>query len=164
MAKDGKKSRDQLQLAEELGRLKEENKGLRTQHWSSAAAKIATPLFKWLSIAFIVYQFQIAVSNHAGKRTEADYNLRANGDIDVTVDAGEELQGLFGNLTWGQWAASAGLIFGWAGIMYGRAQRKEKMRVIKKYYPIKLAEEKKLDQGRTSSGLTEKGETRPEDI
>lgn len=54
-------------------------------------------------------------------------------------------------------------IFGGGGIAYGVHQRRLRRRNIKRLTGKKTELERRMDPGRSSSGLTETGKTRPED-
>ncbi len=65
-----------------------------------------------------------------------------------------------GNLTLSQ---SLAYIFGTGGVIYGYGEHKLRQRTIRRLGPKRKELEVSIDPRRTSSRLTEKGETNPED-
>jgi hypothetical protein len=99
-----------------------------------------------LKFAAIVMCFRygyLSVVALAGKSTFADVGFRILGNLKVS-------EGI-------------SYIFGAGGILYGAGQRRLRRRNIERIVPLKNKLEKILDRKRTSSSLTSKGTTRPED-
>jgi hypothetical protein len=109
-----------------------------------------TKTFGYVLIAFFAYK---SIEALAGKQTIV------NADIAAKIEQGNDFFTYLPVLL-----SSIGLILGLGGIMYGRHQRKLKEAVTKKYEDDVVRLEKKIHPGRTSSGLTENGNTRPEDV
>ncbi|WP_154646946.1 hypothetical protein [Methylophaga thiooxydans] len=93
----------------------------------------------------------------AGKTTKADIGINAKIHAEINKDekSAEESSYLVGLL---------GGLFGVFGILYGRGQSRHRKNVVERYQPYKEMYEKEVDSKRTSSDLTPRGETRPEDV
>ena len=93
----------------------------------------------------------------AGKTTKADIGINANiqAEINKSDESEPEYSSLIGWL---------GGIFGALGVLYGRAQARLRKNMVERYQPYKEMYEKEVDSKRTSSDLTPRGETRPEDV
>jgi len=98
---------------------------------------------KFGAIVLTVRYGYLAVVALAGKSTFADVGFRILGNLKVS-------EGI-------------SYIFGTGGIVYGVGQRQLRRRNIERIVPLKNELESILDRKRTSSGLTSKGTTRPED-
>lgn len=84
------------------------------------------------------------MSTYAGKYTFADIGISLLGDFRV----------------------SEALIYilGVGGIIYGYGERRLRLKAIERLANRQIELEKRIDPGRSSSGLTPQGTTRPEDI
>ena len=91
-------------------------------------------------IAFFVYH---CVDVLSGKQTFADIGMRFLGDIKI------------GN--------SFGYVVGGGGLLYGKRQKGLRERAIENLAPGLQGREAAMDPNRSSSGLTPRGRTRPED-
>lgn len=100
-------------------------------------------LIKYGFLAFVAYCAYGASAVLAGKYTFAQIGIRVLGDIKI--------------------ANSIGYVVGGGGIIYGRRQKKLKEDTIQKLAPRIRELETAIDPMRSSSGLTERGRTRPED-
>jgi hypothetical protein len=80
---------------------------------------------------------------YAGKTTLADVAIRLAADLKIDK--------MFAYL------------FGGGGVAYGLLQRRLRRQTIARLTPRSRAREEELDPNRTSSGLTPRGTTRPED-
>jgi hypothetical protein len=83
----------------------------------------------------------------------------------VVALAGKETLASLGMSVFGNVKVSDGILYvlTGSGLVYGLGQRSLRRRTIKRLTPRSIDLERKLDPGRTSSGLTSKGTTRPED-
>lgn len=97
--------------------------------------------YGFLAVVAVCVYLSIAVL--AGKYTFADIGVRFLGDIRI--------------------ANSFGYAVGGVGAVYGRRQKKLREDTIQKLSPRIKELETALDARRSSSGLTERGRTRPED-
>lgn len=100
-------------------------------------------LIKYGFLAVVAFFAYGAIAVLAGKQTFAQIGIKLLGDIKI--------------------ANSIGYVVGGSGIIYGRRQKKLKEDVIQKLAPRIKELETKIDPKRSSSGLTERGRTRPED-
>jgi hypothetical protein len=100
-------------------------------------------LLKFSAIVLCVRYGYFSVVALAGKSTFADVGFRILGNLKIS-------EGI-------------SYIFGTGGIVYGVGQRQLRRRNIERIVPLKNKLEMILDPKRTSSGLTSKGTTRPED-
>lgn len=107
--------------------------------------KLAEHGFKWGSLAFGFWCVKEGWIQSAGTITVAD--LRAAVSFDSVSSSAPWLL----------------VIFGVGGIAYGRRQAKLRQDTIQRLHPYQEKHEKSIDPNRTSSSLTSRGETRPED-
>jgi TRAP-type C4-dicarboxylate transport system permease small subunit len=101
---------------------------------------VANNLVRFGCLALAFYFSYRMVDSLAGKETFADVGIRMLFDSRVLA-----------------------IIFGSGGLVYGLAERKLRQRTVKKLHPRIKVYEQLLDPARTSSSLTETGETNPED-
>jgi hypothetical protein len=105
-------------------------------------------LFRWGGIVACVYfGGKYWITPLAGKTTLAD--------IVIGLSTPEKVS---------YWANVVFLIIGLLGVAYGGRQRKLRRNTVSRLQTRNQELEKMLDQGRTSSELTPRGETRPEDM
>jgi len=97
----------------------------------------------WGSLVAIAVLFYLSVSRLAGQTTLAQIGMSFIGDIRVS-DA-------------------VAYIFGGSGFLYGLNERRLRHKKTERLASHAIELEKMLDPKRTSSGLTPKGTTRPED-
>lgn len=98
---------------------------------------------KYGAIVWISYYAYLSISDLAGKRTFADIGLNFLANFKVTVV-----------LAW---------IVGIVGIVYGKAQNKLRKDTVERLQSRIALLEGKIDPSRSSSKLTTRGETNPED-
>jgi hypothetical protein len=98
---------------------------------------------KFAAIVLCIRYGYLSVVALAGKSTFADVGFRILGNLKIS-------EGI-------------SYIFGTGGVVYGVGQRQLRRRNIERIVPLKNRLEEILDSKRTSSGLTPKGTTRPED-
>jgi hypothetical protein len=100
-------------------------------------------LIRYGCLALVAYFSYGSIAVLAGKHTFADIGIRFLGDIKI--------------------ANSVGYVVGLGGVAYGRQQKKLRGNAIQSLSKRVKELEAEIDQGRSSSGITERGETRPED-
>jgi hypothetical protein len=98
---------------------------------------------KWFSLAAIAWWFYQSIRVLSGQYTFADIGVRFIGDFRIS-------EGL-------------AYVFGAGGIAYGYNERRLRRSTIERLAPRNAALEQTIDPGRTSSKLTARGTTRPED-
>ena len=107
-------------------------------------AEVITPIIlsgiRWSAIVLCALFGYLSVATLAGKETNAVIDIKMLLDSNVL-----------------------GIIFGGGGIVYGVVQWRLKRRVIARLQPRIQAFEQQIDPSRSSSLLTEHGETNPED-
>ena len=123
--------------------LQAENEVLKNAHISTSITSVANNLIRWGGLAFMSYMFVQAVIALAGKETTANILIKILGNVTIT----------YGIL--GTWATGATFLY-----LKERASRKK---TIKKIHPRIKELEQLIDPKRSSSTLTETGETNPSD-
>jgi len=113
-------------------------------------AKIIPLLIRWLGYCFIAVMVFFSIRVLAGKVTIADIKFIAEGIY--------ECDGISTT------TVISAILFGISGIMFGLRQRKLRCDTIERLHPYQLKWEKHMDNNRTSSTLTKRGDTRPEDV
>ncbi len=110
---------------------------------TDAVSKIFSVGIKWGTLIYFIYAGTDVLKAFAGHETLANisFNWMMN----------EHLAALLGG------------IFGTGGIIYGRRQAQLRRDVIERMHPYQVEYETRLDQQRSSSGLTVRGDTRKED-
>lgn len=112
-------------------------------HRVDAIVSVAKTLIKYAALVACTFFVYKSVAALAGKETLASIGLNILGNVKVS-------DGVLYVLTGGS-------------IAYGLGERSLRRRNIKRLTPRSIELEKRLDPNRTSSGLTTKGTTRPED-
>lgn len=130
----GKKTYEQLEA---------ELKLLKKGQTTSAITVLGTAAFKWGALVWISYYAFRAVEALAGQQTFANIVLDILGHVTVQIGFG--------------WACGAG------GVLYGWRQRKLRKDVVERLSGRIADLERQLDSRRSSSRLTPRGDTRPED-
>lgn len=138
MAKPGKRPRAEARQQVELQKY--------LTRWR-AYEKAISNVTKWGALAFIGWISYLSVAELAGKVTNA--NISA------------VLSWPFGP---GWIMVVLALLFGAGGIVYGRRQAKLRKDTIERLHEYQKRYELSIDPNRSSSRLTARGETRPEDI
>ncbi len=100
-------------------------------------------LIKWGAIVLLARYFYLAIVALAGKITLTDITIGFLGNLKVSIA-----------LAWG---------FGIGGIIYGLVERKLRKDNIERLQGRIKTLEQAIDSRRSSSNLTERGDTRPED-
>lgn len=114
-------------------------------------------LTRWGFGAFIVYHISQAVIESAGKWTTIDIKAKAEG----TVNYNETVTGACDAY---QWPIILSVGFALACLVYARRQRTLRRNVIERQYGRIQQLESEIDPARSTSGLTARGETNPEDL
>ncbi len=109
----------------------------------NATVTLITTAIKYGTLVACVYLGYLSIESLAGRVTLATVGIRLLGNLRVS-------EGICAILTTG-------------GIVYGVGQRRLRHKAVKHLGNAKNELEKILDPGRSSSGLTEAGGTRPED-
>jgi len=110
---------------------------------SDLASKVISDIFKYGTLIFLIYTGGEVLLAYSGEITIADVSFSWM----INDHLGDFL----------------GVIFGAGGILYGRQQSKLRRDAIENMYPDKLQSQLGFDPGRTSSGLTNRGDTQEED-
>ncbi len=123
--------------------LEAEIRFLRQGQNSRTVASIANNLIRWAGLGVIAYFAYRSIDALAGKETTA--NVMVN--FLASIKANQ----------WAAWIAGGG------GTIYGLRQRSLRRKTIARLQKRNTDLESKIDPNRTSSGLTERGETDPKD-
>lgn len=169
MAKPQKLSHQQENIL-----LREQIRRMRLHGFGTGAAKVINTAVKYGMLALIVFFMRDPFIAWAGKTTKADISLSAHGSVSAkgndsakSGQLGRSLDQFHEPVLFGlgsiELTLALTLIFGFAGIAYGRNEARLRRQVIERFHRYQLAEEKALDARRSSSRLTARGETRPED-
>jgi hypothetical protein len=127
-----------------LADYKAENRILRRTHISVSIASVINTLIRWAGIVGIVYCIYLSINALAGRQTIANIAVNFLGSLTVSK--------------------SVAYILGGGGVIYGVAERKLRQRTIKRLQGRIQQLETARDPKRTSSRLTERGETNPSDL
>jgi len=100
-------------------------------------------LIRWAGVVLIARYGYLTVHDLAGQATTADIGIKLLTDVKISE-------------------ALAWLLAG-GGILYGRQQRKLRKDTVERLQERNRNLERTIDPKRTSSDLTPRGETRPED-
>jgi hypothetical protein len=145
-------------LAEENARLKATLREMRRFGAFSNATKFTGQLFKAATIITPCYFAARIVHDLAGKTTQA--NINASGSVSIESESiGKVLEDFLGGNT----LTAMAFAFAIACFFYGKRQAALRRRAIAHLQPAKAAKELKIDPKRTSSLLTEHGDTNPKD-
>lgn len=117
---------------------------LRKQRNAGAVAAVLINLIRWSAVCVICYFGYLSIKSLAGESTTADIGIKLMGDI--------RLSEVFAYL------------FGGGGVAYGYRQKKLRQNTVERLQGRNQTLEEKLDPHRTSSGITPRGETNPEDV
>jgi hypothetical protein len=119
---------------------------LKRQRWETVDV-VAARLSKWGPICVICYFGYLSIAALAGKATLATFGLWLIADVKI-------------NKVFSHAITTA---FGVGGITYGYRERKLKRKTIERLSAQVIERERELDPKRSSSRLTTRGATRPED-
>lgn len=123
--------------------LEAELKSLRNARLSEGFVSVAKDIVRYGTLVLIVRYVYLSIDSLAGRQTLADVGFTILGNVNVSVV-----------IAWG--AGAAGLAYGWQ-------QRKLRRDTIEYLQRRNIELESELDPNRTSSSLTPRGDTRPED-
>lgn len=157
--------------------LEAEIKYLKKHGFGDNLSKILEALFKWAGLAAIAFFAYLAIEHLAGKETRADISVNAkatatygNSSEPEKSDNAPEISGkeeendsACSNTTHFLFVGLA-IIFGVAGIVYGRRESKLRKDTVERLQDRNCRLEREIDPKRSSSQLTPRGDTRPEDI
>ena len=116
---------------------------LRITRLVEGVVQISSNLFRWGAIVLIARYGYLSIESLAGQNTLADIGINFLSNIKVSV----ALAG----------AAGAG------GLIYGERQRKLRKNTVERLQGRIRELETKIDPNRSTSDLTHRGDTRPED-
>jgi hypothetical protein len=130
-------------LRKSVADLKAENKYLRRSNGAQGLAATAQTLIRWIGLAFIAFMVKETAVEIAGTETIADVGVKFLADIRVSESVAWITAFLFGG--------------------YGAIQRKLRKDVIQQMSGRMTNLETTIDPKRSSSRLTERGDTNPGD-
>jgi hypothetical protein len=123
--------------------LRAEVRFLKRSRANEGFVSIVNNLIRWGGLVMISYFGFLSAGALAGHHTFADIGIRVLADVRVSEA-----------VAW---------IFGGSGVAYGMRQRKLRRDTVERLANRNIELEKRLDPNRTSSQLTPRGDTRPED-
>ena len=116
--------------------------------------KVVTTLIKYGVFLGIAYYGWRSIDSLAGKNTTADISVNGSAGLDIP---GTSI------LAWPVLAAVLGIAIGGAGLLYGHHQRKLRGDTVERLQDRIKELESAIDPNRSSSNLTARGETNPDD-
>ena len=124
--------------------------------WASLV-KVIHSLVKWIGCPGIIsFMLYLSIDSLSGKVTSANIN--------VSIDLWEQIKNSLADVATSCVSVGIlGIIFGVGGIIFGRKCLQLKNETVEKLHQYQVKWEKQHDPKRTSSKLTPRGETRPED-
>jgi len=154
------KSKTKAQLESEI-------KVLRGGCWLEAVTKLLRTVVIVCGFMYAMYIVGEVAEDWSGKDTTANINVIADLQASAALNtknnhATEQTKIIVPFYSW--LPGLLGLIFGIAGISYGRAESRARRDIIERMHPYQEAWEKEHDPKRTTSKLTKRGDTRPEDM
>ena len=135
------KSKAQLEADNRV--LRAEIRALKRSYRTETFVSLGLQLIKWTGLVVISYFAYRSVAALAGRRTAADIGIDLLGSIRISE-----------GLAW---------VLGGGGTAYGLYQRKLKRDTIERLQSRIQQQELAADPRRSTSGLTARGTTRPED-
>lgn len=123
--------------------LKAENKLLRKTNVALAIAGVVNNLIRWTALSFMAYCIYLSINSLSGRETAAQILINVLGDLKISE--------------------SVAYVLGVGGVIYGVNERRLRQKTVKHMQGRNIKLEKKIDQKRSSSNLTEEGETNPVD-
>jgi len=109
----------------------------------NATVTLGTTIIKYAALVACFGFIYLMTESLAGRTTLATIGLRIMGNLRVSD--------------------GISFVFGGGGVLYGVGQRQLRRRSVERLSKMKNELEQVIDQGRSSSGLTSTGTTRPED-
>ena len=125
--------------------------------------KIIRDIIKWGAIVAIVYYGYLSIDTLSGRTTKANIDINAQGVLSLNEGSGAQGATKDAELPVCRIVILIALIFGIGGVVYGRRQAKLRKDVIERHHYLVQKAEKRIDPGRSTSQLTQRGDTRPED-
>lgn len=162
LSKPSRKNTDELRA--ENGRLKAQIQQLRRFGAFSGTTKVCGELCRVARIVGPWVFIWLAVQAWAGKTTLTTVNATVKATINVPESSTHHavVAPLEKYLT--KWALDFFLaLFGVSGVTYGRRQGKLRRDDIERLHPYLEREQKRKDPKRSSSSLTQRGDTHPKD-
>ncbi len=123
--------------------LRAENRLLRQFRTTEGIASVIRELIRWGGLVLIARYGYLTVAALAGQTTAADIGIKFLADVQIS--------------------RVFAVLFGGSGIAYGLQQRRLRKNTIERLQGRIQEHERRIDPQRTSSRLTARGETRPED-
>lgn len=130
-------------MSKSKAQLEAELKMLRSSKTAEGWITIGQSTIRWTAIVFIVRYAYLAIEILSGKSTTADIGINFLANINISVALA--------------WCAGLG------GIAYGKHQSKLRKDTVERLQNRIQELELNSDPSRSSSNLTPRGETRPED-
>lgn len=130
-------------MSKSKAQLEAELKLLRSTRTAEGWVTVLQSIIRWCAIVFVVRYGYLSIDVLAGKSTAADIGVNFLANVSVSVALA--------------WAAGAG------GAYYGYRQNKLRKDTIERLSGRIRELEQRLDKNRSSSNLTQRGDTRPED-
>ncbi len=124
--------------------------------------KIARDLIKYVCLFGCCYFAYLSIDSLSGKDTSADITVKAEGNFSLNNKKNTEKR-IEKTTDIKAATVTLALLFGLGGILYGRKQAKLRKDLIERYHPIMQEAERAKDVNRSTSKLTMRGDTRPED-
>ena len=119
---------------------------LRRQRWETLDGAVVR-LCKWVPLCIICYFIYLSIASLAGRSTLAQFSLWLTADLKTNT--------VFSHLVTA--------LLGAGGVTFGIRERRLKRKNIERMSSQLAEYETRLDPKRSSSRLTSKGQTRPED-
>ena len=116
---------------------------LRQSKASEGIVQVVTSAIRWGAIVLIVRYGYLSIEALSGQQTLADIGVNFLTHIKVSVAVA--------------WSVAAG------GVLYGMKQRKLRRDTVERLQKRNQELESRIDPNRSSSELTSRGDTRPED-
>jgi hypothetical protein len=130
-------------VAKSKAQLEAENRILRQSRVAEGIISVLQAAIRWGAIVCITRYIYLTISKLAGQQTSADIGVGFLADVNVSVFVAWTL--------------------GSAGVIYGYYQNRLRKDTVERLQGRIQALELKLDPNRSSSRLTKRGDTRPED-
>jgi uncharacterized membrane protein len=123
--------------------LESELRVLKKARFSEGSVQIALSLIRWGAIVLIARYVYLSISTLSGHSTFADIGINFLASVHISVAIA--------------WGASVG------GVLYGVNQRKLRKDTVEHFHGRIKELETMIDPSRSTSNLTPRGDTRPED-
>ena len=117
----------------------------RHEVWAKVVTRVGRAAVSWAGLGFCVYWGAQTLIEWAGQATVADLRLALSGS------------------GWRDVVVLISVLFGAGGLAYGRQRERLRRETVRRFEGLKKARETALDPQRSSSGLTQSGETPDEE-